>query len=282
MAPTKPDEAATFQFITFERRGRVGLVTLNRPDRLNAWTYAMGDEIHDAIEACNEDPGVGAVVVTGAGRGFCAGADVQGFNRSIEEREAGGQGNGLGEQSRRTDREEHLAAFLRRSKPLIAAVNGPAIGVGMTMTLPMDFRIASEAARFSMRFIRMGITPEVASTLYLPQIVGLQNALDLILTARTIDAEEALRMGLVRSVVPAERLLDEAMALADEIANNPTECVVAGKRMVHAHMVKSDIDEVVKAENKAFYHAQKGAAHKEAVRAFLEKRAPVFNTPQGE
>jgi enoyl-CoA hydratase/carnithine racemase len=266
-----------YKYILFEQRGRVGLITLNRPDRLNAWTYDMGDEINAAIESCNEDPGVGAIVVTGAGRGFCAGADVQGFNRSIEQREAGESAtNGLGEGERRRDA-EHLAAFLRRSKPLIAAVNGPSIGVGMTMTLPMDIRIASDTAKFSMRFIRMGITPEVASTVYLPQIVGLQNALDLILTARTIQADEALRLGLVRSVVPGDKLLDEAMSLADEIANNPTEAVWEGKRMVHAHMVEQDVDAVVKEENRTFYKASKGPAHKEAVKAFLEKRQPEFN-----
>jgi enoyl-CoA hydratase/carnithine racemase len=195
--------AKAYQFILFEQRDRVGIITLNRPEKLNAWTYAMNDEILHAIENCNDDPGVGAIVITGAGRGFCAGADVSGFNRAIEERESAA--DGMTQDDRR--REEHLAAFLRRSKPLIAAVNGPSIGVGMTMTLPMDIRFASDTAKFSMRFIRMGIVPEVASTTYLPQIVGLQNALDLILTARTIDAEEALRMGLVKAVFPGERLM---------------------------------------------------------------------------
>jgi enoyl-CoA hydratase/carnithine racemase len=269
--------AKTYQYIIFEQRERVGIITLNRPDRLNAWTYDMSDEIYDAIESCNADPGVGAIVMTGAGRGFCAGADVQGFNRSIEQREQGDQRtNGLGEAEARSVREE-LAQFLRRSKPLIAAVNGPSIGVGMTMTLPMDFRVASDAAKFSMRFIRMGITPEVASTMYLPQIVGLQNALDLILTARTIGADEALRMGLVRSVVPGEQLMDEALSLATEIANNPTECVIEGKRMVHHHMVEQDVDKLVKEENRTIVAAYQRPAHKEAVKAFLEKRQPTFN-----
>lgn len=263
----------TYEFILFERRDRVGLITLNRPDRLNAWTYEMNDEILDAIEACNNDPGIGAIVITGAGRGFCAGADVKGFRNAISERESAA--DGLATNDRR--REEHLAAFLRRSKPLIAAVNGPSIGVGMTMTLPMDIRIASDTAKFSMRFIRMGIVPEVASTTYLPQIVGLPNALDLILTARTIDAEEALRMGLVRSVVPGEKLLAEALSFASEIANNPTEQVVVAKQMVHRHMVEQDIDSVVREENRNIVGAYKGPAHKEAVTAFLEKRQPKFN-----
>jgi len=263
----------TYEYILFEQRDRVAIITLNRPDRLNAWTYAMNDEILNAIETCNDDPGVGAIVITGAGRGFCAGADVKGFNNAIQERDT--SADGLARDDRR--REEHLAAFLRRSKPLIAAVNGPSIGVGMTMTLPMDIRIASDTAKFSMRFIRMGIVPEVASTTYLPQIVGLQNALDLILTARTVDAQEALRMGLVKAVFPADRLLDETIAYANEIANNPTEQVVLGKRMVHQHMVQPDIDSVVREENRNIVISYRGEAHKEAVTAFLEKRQPQFN-----
>jgi enoyl-CoA hydratase/carnithine racemase len=264
----------TYKYILFERKGRVGIVTFNRPEKLNAWTYAMNDEMLDAIESCNEDPGIGAIIVTGAGRGFCAGADVSGFNNSIEAREAADGRRGEMDAPREN---EHLAAFLRRSKPLIAAVNGPSIGVGLTLTLPMDLRIASETARFSMRFIRMGITPEVASTTYLPQIIGLPNALDLILTARIIDAPEALRLGLVQKVVPADQLIDEAIAVASEIANNPTEQVLEGKRMVHQHMVAQDIDAVVREENKAITRNYTGAAHKEAVRAFLEKRQPQFN-----
>jgi enoyl-CoA hydratase/carnithine racemase len=264
----------TYEFILFEQRDRVGLITLNRPDRLNAWTYAMNDEILNAIETCNDDPGIGAIVVTGAGRGFCAGADVKGFNNAIGERASSADGYARDDHRR----EEHLASFLRRSKPLIAAVNGPSIGVGMTMTLPMDIRIASDTAKFSMRFVRMGIVPEVASTTYLPQIVGLQNALDLILTGRTIDAREALSMGLVKSVVPGERLLDEALTYATEIANNPTEQVVVAKQMVHKHMVQPDIDSVVAEENSNIVRAYKGPAHKEAVTAFLEKRQPRFNS----
>ena len=267
--------AKSYEYILFEQRDRVGLITLNRPDRLNAWTYAMGDEVIDAIEACNHDPGIGAVVVTGAGRGFCAGADIKGFGRSIEKREAGNGQRGDPEPPPR--RAEHLAAVLRRSKPLIAAVNGPSIGVGLTMTLPMDIRIASEKARFSMRFIRVGITPEVASTTYLAQIVGLPNALDLVLTARIIEAEEAVRMGLVNDVVAPDRLMDEAMTVANMIAANPLECVIEGKRMVHRHMVEQDIDAVVAEENRTFARIQPGPAHKEFVRSFIEKREPHFN-----
>ncbi len=147
------------------------------------------------------------------------------------------------------------------------------------MTLPMDICIASAKASFSMRFIRFGITPEVASTTYLAQIVGLPNALDLVLTARIIDAEEAVQMGLVNDVVAPDRLIDEAMTVANLIAANPLECVMEGKRMVHRHMVEQDIDAVVAEEDRTLLAVQRGPAHKEAVRSFLEKREPRFNRP---
>jgi enoyl-CoA hydratase/carnithine racemase len=266
-------QAGTYQSITFEQRGRVGIVTLNRPDRMNAWTFAMNDEIMDAIEHCNESPDFGAVIVTGAGRGFCAGADVQAFSRGLQQQ----GGEEAGHPDDRARRSEPLTQFLRASKPVIAAINGPAIGVGITMTLPMDIRVASEDARFSMRFVRMGVTPELASSLYLPQIAGLANALDLMLTGRTIGAEEALQMGLVTRVFPADRLLEETLAIAETIANNPSEQVVECKRLVHRHMVEQDVDAVVSNEIQAIVRSYTRPAHREAVQAFLEKREPWFN-----
>jgi enoyl-CoA hydratase/carnithine racemase len=144
----------------------------------------------------------------------------------------------------------------------------------------MDIRIASEAARFSMRFVRMGITPEVASTVYLPQIIGLQNALEMIMTGRIIDAQAALRYGLVSRVVPQEQLIPEALELANEIAFNPTDAVWMAKQMVHRHMVEEDVEKVIKYEGKAIYKQYSSAGHKEAIRAFIEKREPVFNAPE--
>ena len=277
-------ETAKYTQIEVEQRGRVGLITLNRPERLNAWTYHMGGEMMDIIARWNDDPSVGAIVVTGAGRGFCAGADIGGFNRAIEQREGGAEteqsradARGEGELRRREGRPNSLAEFLRDSKPLIAAVNGASIGVGLTMTLPMDIRIAGEAARFSMRFVRMGITPEVASTLYLPQIVGISQALELCLTGRIIDAQEAGRIGLVNRVVPQDKLMETAMAVAEEIAFNPMESVRAAKKMLHRHMVEEDIEDVQKYEGKTITAMYSTAGHKEAIRAFLEKREPKFN-----
>ena len=261
---------ATYEQILFEQRGRVGIITLNRPEKLNAWTWKMAAEMTDAISACNDDGGIGAIVLTGAGRGFCAGADISGFNQAIEARESGG---------RAEDRPQRRAnvGFYQQSKPIIVAINGAAVGVGLTMTLPMDIRIASDKARFSMRFVRMGITPEAQSSVYLPQIVGIANALELSLTARIIDAETALRYGLVSRVVPHDDLMTEALALADEIAANPTDAATAAKQILHRNMVEQDLGTVVSREGEVIVKQYESAGHKEAIRAFIEKREPQFN-----
>jgi 2-(1,2-epoxy-1,2-dihydrophenyl)acetyl-CoA isomerase len=279
--------AREYTQILTEQRGRVGILTMNRPERLNAWTYHMGGEMMDAVTRWNEDPSVGAIVVTGMGRGFCAGADIGGFNRAIESREQA-SADGAPEPSRAEARGEEAAApaerrgnslaeFWRDSKPLIAAINGASVGVGLTLTLPMDIRIAGDQARFSMRFVRMGITPEVASTLYLPQIVGISHALELCLSGRIIDAQEAGRIGLVNRVVPQAELLDTAIAVAEEIAFNPMESVQAAKKMLHKHMVETDIERVQKREGKTITAMYSTAGHKEAIRSFIEKREPKFN-----
>ncbi len=271
--------AAHYEQILFDRQGRVGLITLNRPEKLNAWTDQMAREIYDAIGRCNEDRGVGAIVVTGAGRGFCAGADIRGFARALDQQEGQGAGGDQRPAVRGEERpyREPLSVFFRKAKPVIAAINGPAIGVGLTMTTNMDIRIASDQARFSMRFVRVGITPEAGSTLYLPQIVGIANALELSLTGRIIGPDDALRMGLVSRVVPQDELMSEAMALAEEIAFNPIEPVLDAKRMLYRHMVEQDIEKVVRYEGIAINRAYALPGHKEAVRAFLEKRGPKFN-----
>jgi len=217
---------AGYRQILFEQQGRVGVITLNRPERLNAFTYEMAGEFYDATARCNDDPGIGAIVFTGAGRGFCSGADISGFARGVEEREQATTEDG---QRYRGDpaRREPISVFFRKAKPIIAAINGPAIGVGLTMTLSMDVRIASDQARFSMRFVRLGITPEAGSTLYLPQIVGIGHALELALSGRIIGADEALKL--------------------------------------------------LRYEGRHFAQATVGPAHKEATRAYVEKREPRFH-----
>ncbi len=249
----------------FERRGRVGLITLNRPERLNALSAEMTTILRDSIDECNADDGIGAVVITGAGRGFCSGADLR--------RDRGADSS----TPRRRGEEEPFPFFLQRSKPLIAAINGPAIGWGLTLTLACDLRVASEQARLSARFVRIGLTPELGSTYFLPQIVGLGSALELILTGRIIDAATAGQLGLVNKVVPHERLLDEAFALAEEIAFNPTSHVRWAKRLVYSNAANDNLRSVLQSEDEIFTQAARSDAFVEAGRAFAEKRDPKFH-----
>ena len=269
--------ATGYEQILFEQQGRVGIITLNRPERLNAWTWKMNGEVGGAIERCNDDDGIGAIVITGSGRGFCSGADMQVFDTAIDAR----AGATTEEEKQRASSAPRRALrpldFYQTSKPIIAAINGPAIGIGLTMTLTMDLRIASDQARFAMRFVKMGITPEAASTVYLPQIVGIANALELSMTGRIISADDALRFGLVSRVVPHDQLMSETLALADEIASNPTDAVRAAKQLMHRNMVEQDREAVQKREGAAIYKQYESAGHKEAVRAFIEKRPPRFN-----
>ena len=268
---------AQYEQILFDRQGRVGVITLNRPERLNAWTWKMAGEITEAITRCNDDDGIGAIVLTGAGRGFCSGADIGGFNNAINTREQASSDEERRQAGAPPERARRPANFYQESKPIIVAINGAAIGVGLTMTLTMDIRIASDQARMSMRFVRMGIVPEAQSTLYLPQIVGIANALELSLTGRIIDAQEALRYGLVSRVVPHDELMSETMKLADEIASNPTDAVWNAKKLLHRNMIEADREAVVRREGAVITKQYESAGHKEAIRAFIEKRQPRFN-----
>jgi 2-(1,2-epoxy-1,2-dihydrophenyl)acetyl-CoA isomerase len=166
---------------------------------------------------------------------------------------------------------------LSRGKPAIAAINGPAVGIGLTMPLACDIRIASDQARFSARFVKVGLTPECGSTRYLPLVAGFSNALFLALTGRIIDAAEAKERGLVDRVVPHDTLLDEALALAEEIASNPTDAVWAAKRLIHQNAVEDDLRRVVTQEVYSIREMRTLPAHAEAVRAFVEKRQPRFH-----
>lgn len=251
--------------VLFEKRGRVGLITLNRPEKLNAWSPEMARLVHETIEECNTDDGIGAVVITGQGRGFCSGADLR-RDRAADT-----------DTPRRRGEGEPLPFFMQRSKPLIAAINGPAIGVGLTLTLCCDVRLASENARLSARFVRIGLTPELGSSYFLPQIVGLGNAAELILTGRIVDAVEAGRVGLVNKVVPQDRLMDEAMALAEEIAFNPTQHVKWAKRLLYSNAANDNLRSVLQSEDEIFGQATRTDAFAEAGRAFAEKRDPRFH-----
>ena len=267
-----PDSAPDYETILYEKRGRVGLITLNRPDKLNAWTPRMEGEFIDCVQRASEDGEVGALVVTGAGRGFCAGADISGWDQDIA---AGGRRP----RSPLLNQEgsPEVPNVLRRAKPVIAAINGPAVGIGLTMPLACDIRIASERARFSARFVKVGLTPECGSSRNLPAVAGLANALFLTLTGRIIEADEAKERGLVDRVVPHESLMDEAMALAEEIAANPGDAVWTAKRLLHENAAEADMRRVVNAEGPAIREMRRLPDHAEAVRAFMEKREPKFD-----
>ena len=260
------------EMILTETNGRVGIVTFNRPDRLNAMHDTMMREMRDQIEAWNSDPAIGAVVLTGAGRAFCAGADISGWNQNIEQREAG-------EQAERRGQQESWVLFCQRSKPIVCAINGPSIGAGLTIALPCDIRIASDQARLSMRFVRVGVTPELASTHILPHIVGLGQAMELMLSGKIISGEEAARIGLVNRVVPHDKLMEEAVATAQDIAFNPTESLLIIKKLTWQNLDEGDIMTLHQREGVEFAAAMERPAFKEAVRAFLEKRQPDFHKP---
>ncbi len=258
----------SYEFILVDRDGDVGIVTLNRPERMNAMTYEMSQEYSDAVAELNDDPSVGAIVITGAGRSFCAGVDISRFEDNIRERD--------GERVVRPAPRFNWVEYVRQAKPTVVAVNGACIGAGLTRILPCDARIASERATFSMRFVRVGIVPELGSTHLLPQIVGLQNALDLSLSGRTIDAAEAARIGLVLRTVPHEQLLPEALALAREYASIGPECLLETKRLILSNVVEPDISAAMKREGQALARRRGSQEQREAVTAFREKREPHF------
>jgi enoyl-CoA hydratase/carnithine racemase len=257
--------------IKYEIADRVLTITLHRPDRLNAYTERMQSELLDALERADADDGVRAIVFTGAGRAYCAGADLSGgtgtFNRqqerSMEEHRDGG--------GRLTLRIYDL------KKPVIAAVNGAAVGVGATMTLPMDVRIASSAARFGFVFARRGVVPEACSSWFLPRVVGISRAAEWVFSGRVFGADEALAGGLVSRVVPADSLLPTAYALAREIAENTSAVSVALSRQMLWRMLGADHPmEAHRIDSMGIYCMGGSPDAAEGIASFKEKRAPRF------
>lgn len=259
------------QIIT-EVNGRVGIIRLNRPAKLNAWTAQMGAEITRAVTDWNADDSIGAILIAAEGRAFCAGADIGGFAQRAE-RNSGSRSEPLGRNGYAFTR------LLLRSKPIVAAIQGYAAGVGLTMVLPCDVRIAADDARLSIRFIKMGLMPELGSTRLLAQIVGLGNAMEMCLTGRFVEAEEALRIGLVSAVVPRDALFETALAKAHEIAENPTAAVMMTKELLTRNPVEADLDTVMEREQLRDETARRMPDHAEAIAAFREKRQPQFNRP---
>ena len=240
-------------------------VTMHRPDRLNAWTRTMGREMADAIVAANEDPSIIAIVVTGSGRGFCAGADMQVVFQD--------QLDGAVEDEGRT---RDWVDLVRESKPILAAINGAAIGVGLTQALSMDHLIAAEGAKLSLRFVKMGVVPELGSSQLVPMRVGFGKASELMLTGATILAEEAADIGLIDRVVPGDALLEAAHDMAHAMGDNPQASLAFTKELLTQNMFATSLKDVQKRELALLNQAYETPEHKEAVAAFLEKRNPDF------
>ncbi|HEY3604340.1 MAG TPA: crotonase/enoyl-CoA hydratase family protein [Sporichthyaceae bacterium] len=259
-----------FEQIRLDVTGAVATITLNRPEKLNAFTPHMGAELVAAFDRADADDAVRVVVLTGAGRGFCAGADLHRSGSSsatfdydsLDHRDSGGLVS--------------LRIF-ESLKPVIAAINGPAVGIGITMTLPADVRLAAEGAKFGFVFARRGIVPEAASSWFLPRLVGISRALEWAATGRVFDAAEALAGGLVRSVHPAEDLLPTAYALAAEIAENTAPVSVALTRQMMWRMLGADHPMAAhQVDSRMVAERGKSADAAEGITSFLEKRAAAF------
>lgn len=260
--------------IRVETRGPVALLTLDRPDKLNAWTPRMAEELAHAIAAANEDRDIGAIVMTGEGRGFCAGADVDAvFTPRVDGKDPGNDtAGGSGGVPASVD----WVSLARSSKPLIAAVNGVAVGIGVTMILPFDVIVAAEEARFGLVFVKMGIVPELASSHFLISRMGWGHASEMMLTGRLYPAEEARAKGLCEYVVPQAELLPKAMEIAALIAENPSRQLRMTKELLTENACTTDLDRAQKLETEALRICWTTPEHHEAVDAFLAKRKPDF------
>lgn len=258
-----------FEQILVEPVDAVLRITLNRPERMNAWTPTMMAELTTAVKTANDDRAIGAIVVTGAGRGFCAGADIEAvFESQLHSDEE--------DRRERPERPDDWVRLCRESKPLIAAINGPAIGVGLTLVLPFDQILAAEGAKLSARFVKMGLVPELASSHWLVTRCGFGAASWLALSGATVVAEEARELGLVDRVTTPGALVDEAMDLAGELAANPPTQLRLIKQLLTANAAETDLAAVQRRELEAMKQCYRSPEHAEAVRAFLEKRQPVF------
>lgn len=258
----------SYETILTEIIDSVCVISMHRPERLNAWTYKMGGELNAAVVDANADREVNAIVLTGAGRGFCAGADIEAVFKAQSEGEDVTEGGGAGD----------WVKLMRSSKPVVAAINGPAIGLGVTQVLPMDYLVASENAKISLRFVKLGLVPELASSHFLVARVGFGCASELMLTGRTVDGVEACQLGLVDKVCKGDVLLEEACAIARSMGENPQSALRQIKSLITSNLAETDIGLVQQREGDALKVCYASAEHLEAIDAFLNKREPDFKT----
>jgi len=267
-----------FSDILYDKSDRIATITLNRPEKLNAWTRRMGDEVRERMLEADRDDDVRVIVVTGAGRAYCAGADMD-LLAKISRGEESGTGihevpaspSDVGVNYR-----GRFSYMLAMRKPIIGAINGACVGIGFTSSLYFDMRIASAEARLGLIFVRRGLAIEHGSSWMLPRLVGVPTALDLALTGRLVDAQEALAMGLVNRVVPADQLLSTVKEIAGEIA---TKCAPLGvaqaKRMIYDHLF-TDLATAMREDDQATERVFESEDFKEGVAAFREKRPARF------
>jgi len=261
-----------FAQIRAELEDHVLTITLNRPDRLNAWTPTMGRELIASFDQAEADDEVRVIVITGAGRGFCAGADLTGGGETFDKRQ-----RDPGDMIPRDGGGQFTLRVFDCTKPVIAAINGPAVGVGATMTLPMDIRLAAEEARLGFVFTRRGIVPEACSSWFLPRLVGISRAMEWVATGRVFSAREALEAGLVRSVHPAAELLNAARELAREIADNTAPVSVALARQMMWRMLGAEHPMIAhRADSRGMFTRGQSADAREGITSFLEKRPAEF------
>jgi enoyl-CoA hydratase/carnithine racemase len=263
----------SYEQIIYTKDDGVATITLNRPQVLNAFTPIMIDEWVQAIEAAKLDAEVRVVIVTGAGRGFCSGADV----RSFREREHTDD-NSVVDGRYWLQHSVHRVPLALRTldKPYIAAVNGPAAGAGMDMASMADLRIASETARFTMSYVNVGIVPGDGGCYYLPRIIGVARTLDLIWTGRTMDASEAMQMGYVSQVVSADQLMDTVMTYASKLAKGPQVAIELAKRLVYEGLETNNLFKELRSAEHAMLIARASEDAREGPRAWAEKRPPQF------
>ena len=266
----------SYETLLYDLDGPVLTVTLNRPDKLNAYTGVMGAEIEDAFRRADTDDAVRVVIVTGAGRGFCAGADISGGPGAFDAKAEGSVAFAAPERPRGSGA-GFIGAIFNCRKPSIAAINGAAVGVGATLTLPMDIRIAASTARFGFVFARRGLVPEAGSAWFLPKLVGLPQALRWCLSGRLISAQEALAGGLVSETVEPEDLLSRARAIALEIAENTAPVSIAlTRQMLWRYAGAPDPFDLLAIDGRLSMELGAGPDVREGVSAFLEKRPPNF------
>ena len=264
----------TFTEIDYAVADHIATITLNRPDKLNAFTGVMMKELIAAFDKADADDDVRVVIVTGAGRGFCAGADLSAGGDTFND---GSLSTDAATKFRRDGGGTVTLRIFAMHKPVIGAINGPAVGIGATMTLPMDFRLASEAAKIGFVFTRRGIVPEACSSWFLPRLVGIAQAQEWVMTGRVFPAQEALAGGLVRSVHPAGELLDAARTLAKEIIDNTAPVSVAlARQMMWRMLGASHPMEAHRVDSRGIQIRGRSNDVKEGVMSFLEKRPAQF------